>query len=111
MRRQARSLNSLVGGTTIFGVKESVARTIERELRLYKLKPYTATISFKNREAILLVATTQEKGSEPLNDFSCQYIAAEIADTLSTGMGYDLKATGSFSTFLDAPMFRFVNKV
>lgn len=110
-RSAANKLQDTIGGKTIFGVKEEVAKRIDKQLALYDLNPYAAMVSFKSGKATLMISARQGKGREKLSDFGCQYIANEIAEDLQKALAYKVDPKGFYSGFTNSVLIQLSHKI
>lgn len=113
IRTAATKLKDIMGGTTIFGVKPTVAHRIERQLKLYDLDPNSAALIFANKEAQLIISARLVGSDEesPYNDFSSDYIAKEIALDLSRALAYKVQGKGRYSKFTESVILTLTQKI
>lgn len=112
LKTASTKIKSVLGGTTIFGIKDTVARQIDRHLETLDLDPYTATLSFKAREVtLIIVARSKKRSSDPMTNSEVDFLARSIADDLKRMLAYKVEGTGFYSTFTDAAVISITQKV
>lgn len=112
VRTASTKLKDIMGGKTMFGLKQSVAHRIERQLKLYDLEAVTAALIFESREARLVMSARQtDTEAEPYSTFSANYIAKEIAHDLQRSLAYKVQGRGRYSNFTGTVVLTLIQKL